>query len=212
MSDTVSWRDRWNRFEACVGLVAAFALTFGPLALAILVFLLAIPLGEWKAAGLAALVAVLVGPMAIWLSRMATSAMERFRIGETVDETHAILDGDVRPCRTPFALILAQNVPRLSWGVRVLLAVWWLAHFAAGTALGEYSEFLMHEFFLLSGVPNGLAAAVFAFAFHFASNIFLVLAVTQLFNSQRVVNGVWRQRLAVDALFTCPLVFRLLLF
>ena len=70
MYGIASWRDHWDRFEACVGLVAAFVLSFALPTLSILTFIFATLLAEWKIAGQAGLIAVAVVPMAIWLARM----------------------------------------------------------------------------------------------------------------------------------------------
>ena len=64
----------------------------------------------------------------------------------------------------------------------------------------------------MSGLANRLAAVVFALAFHFAANVFLVLAITQVFSSQNVIDRIWRQRFLIDSLFTCPLILQVLVF
>ena len=107
------------------------------------------------------------------------------------------------------AAIVRSELPPLPLFARVPLAIWWLAHFAAGTALVEFADALVQEGLLWHGFSDGVAALVFGYLFHFAANVFLVLAVTACLGSPRITAGVWRRRFTIDALFTFPLLLRM---
>lgn len=210
-----SLRDTWDRFEATVGLVAAFMLAYGPFITAAFTLLFSLMLAEWSAAGIAAIVVAITGPMALWLTRMVESALKKFRSHSPTVPGHVPALANDDPTgpgrRAAFALQLASELPPLPLAVRVPLAIWWFAHFAAGTALVEFSDVLAREGILWDGLTCGLPAVVFGYLFHFAANVFLVLAVTACFRSPTVTAGVWQRRFAIDALLTFPLLLRVAL-
>lgn len=210
-----SWRDRWDRFEAAVGLCAAFVLAFGPLTVAAFTLLFALFLAEWKVAAVAAAVTAVTCPMALWLAKMAESALSQFR-SEPVPETTADAwpwfdDPTVPQRKTPFAIVLASTLPPLPLVARVPLAVWWLAHFLAGAALVVFLDVVAQQVLMWPGLKSGIPAVVFAYLFQFAANLFLILSVAALFDSPMTTVSVWRNRFVIDALFTLPLVVRMLL-
>ncbi len=198
------WRQRWDRFEAAVGLIAAFMLAFGPFTVAALVLIFSLILAEWRVAGLAAVVTAVTCPMAVWLAWMANSALQKFHADAPVDAART-------PRRPAFAMLLASELPPLPGIARVPLALWWLTHFAAGAALVVFADVLVREGLLWDGFTKGVPAAVFGYLFYFAANIFLVLAVAACFGSPTVTAGVWRRRFAIDGLFTIPLLLRIVL-
>lgn len=209
------WRDRWDRFEAMVGLVAAFVLAFGPLTVAAFAMIFSLFLAEWSVASVAAIITALTCPMAFWLARMAELALVQFRSDSPPLTAHAYglatVDSAELQRRPPFAMLLAAELPALPLVVRIPLAIWWFAHFVAGTALVEFADVVAHTGLLWEGFADGVPAVVFGYLFHFAANVFLVLAVTACFGSLAATAGVWRRRFAIDALFTVPLLLRLLL-
>ncbi|MHB0957765.1 MAG: hypothetical protein ACYC0X_18630 [Pirellulaceae bacterium] len=73
--------NRWDPFEAMAGRVAAFLLAFGPLTVAALALVRSLLLAEWEVAGVAAIVVAVTCPMALWLTRLAESALNEFRTG-----------------------------------------------------------------------------------------------------------------------------------
>ena len=208
------WRDRWDRFEAAVGLVAAFVLVFGPLTIAALTLIFALLLAEWSVAAVAITVTAVTCPMALWLARMAERALKEYRSDQISLTRHSSwpeLGDDADPRRKPpFAIVLASTLPPLPRIARVPLAVWWFAHFLAGTALVSYADVLAREGVLWRGFADGLTAVVFGYLFHFAANVFLVLGVTALFGSSTVTMAVWKKRFVIDALVTLPLLLRML--
>lgn len=212
------WRDRWDRFEAAVGLIAAFMLAFGPLTVAVFALIFSLSLAEWWVAGIAAIVMAVTCSMALWLLEMAESAFRQFRTDSLALPGHASwsMSGDSTkgssepPRRPSFAMRLASELPPLPLVARLPLALWWLAHFAAGTALVEFADVFGRERLLWEGLSDPVPAAIFGYVFHFAANVFLELAVTACFGSPGVTAGVWRRRFAIDALCTLPLLLRIL--
>jgi hypothetical protein len=209
-------RDRWDQFEAAVGLVAAFILAFGPLTAAAFALLFMLLLGEWSAAGWAAALIAVTYPMACWLRRMAETALKQFRPAPANLQRSmrwpASFDAADLADRPSFAMVLASTLPRLPLLARLPLAIWWFAHFAAATTLIVYRDVVMGGGHLWwERLAVGWQAVVFCYLFHFAANLFLVLAVTALLGSPAATAGVWRRRFVIDALFTFPLVLRIVL-
>jgi hypothetical protein len=198
------WCDLWDRSEAIVGLVACFALTFGPLTIAGLTLIIAALLAEWSVAAVSGVITSVTCPTAVWLARMAGDALAKFRTGGS---SLSSLCGDAHPrARVPFAIVLASVLPPLPFVARLPLGIWWLAHFLAGTAMIGFARVLAQQGVIWTGLANGAWAVVLAYAFHAASNVFLVLAVTAIFQSPRVTTGVWRLRFVIDGLFVLPLL------
>jgi hypothetical protein len=203
------WRDRWDRFEAIVGLLACFAVAFGPLTIAGFTLLFAVLCAEWRLAAVAGAITSVTCPMAVWLARMAGHALAEFR---TEGSSLPSLPDDRCPqARIPFAIVLASFLPRLPPVARAPLGVWWLAHFLAGTALVVFADVLAQQGVLWKVFANGFAAIVFAYWFHVAANVFLVLAVMAAFQSPRVTACVWRARFAIDGVCILPLLLWVIL-
>ena len=204
--------NRWDQCEAMAGLVAAFLLAFGPLTVATLVLILALLLAEWKVAGAAAIVVTVTCPMALWLTRMAESALKAFHTGwpESTGNCSSVFSPTAQR-RPAFAMLLAARLPLVPLFARFPLALWWLAHFAAGTGLVMFADELARQGLLWNGLVNGVPAVVYSYLFNFAANAFLVLAVTTGFGSPSVTNRVWRNRFAIDGLFALPLLLRIVL-
>ena len=203
---------RWDQFEAMAGLVAAFLLAFGPLTVAALALVISLLLAEWEVAGVAAIVVAVTCPMALWLTRMAESALNEFRTGwPAYTGKCSSADCPTAQRRPAFAMLLAAQLSPLPFIARFPLAVWWLAHFAAGTGLVMFADELARQGLIWNGFVNGVPAVVYSYLFNFAANIFLVLAVTTGLGSPRVTAGVWRNRFAIDGLFALPLFLRIVL-
>jgi hypothetical protein len=207
---TARWLDRWDRFEAMLGLMACFALTFGPLAIAGLTLIFALLLAEWPVAAVAAAITAVTCPMAVWLARMAESALAQIRLGnsQAAESSRGPIPSDRFECqiRAPFAIVLVSTLPRIPRLARVPLGVWWLAHFFAGTALIAFADVLVRQGIVWKGLANGLTGVAFAYAFHVAANVFLLLAVTATFQSPKATARVWRMRFLIDGLCILPLV------
>jgi hypothetical protein len=210
----VIWRKltRWDQFEAMAGLVAAFLLAFGPLTVAAFALVFSLILAEWRVAGVAALVVAVTCPMALWLARMAESALSEFRAGWPPSSgTLSSVDHPTPATRPAFGMLLASQLPPLPLITRLPLAMWWLAHFAAGTGLVMYADELAQQGLIWDGFVAGPPAVVYSYCFNFAANVFLVLAVTSGLGSRSVTDGVWRHRFAIDGLLTLPLLLRIVL-
>lgn len=197
-------RAGWDQFEAAAGLVAVFFLAFGPLTCAIMAAIFSFFLGEWQALAIAACVIVPTLPMAVWLTRMAALAMDRFQVdqaGETQIDQRQPRSGR----RLSFALLLADGLPVIPVALRLPLAVWWIAHFAAGLLI-ENADMLSDEKWLFGDINEGTFAVVLAWLFHFAANVFLILALRTLLPTSRIPERVWRYRFVVATAMVSPLM------
>ena len=105
---------RWDQFEAMAGLVAAFLLAFGPLTVAALTLVISLLLAEWEVAGVAAIVVAVTCPMALWLTRMAESALNEFRTGwPAYTGKCSSADSPTAQRRPAFAMLLAAQLSPL---------------------------------------------------------------------------------------------------
>lgn len=205
------WRTYWDYFEAVVGLLATFFLAFGPFTIALGTLVFATLLAEWKVARIAATVTAVTGPMAIWLAKMSSAAFDEFRRERVLKsfllKSSNSLNCDVPP-KHPFAVWLALEVPRVPAAARVLLSIWWFAHFAAGFLLVRYF-FKAWNRLDFPAVVSVVLVALSVFMFHFAANVFLVLSAGLYLNSVTALERLWRNRFLIDALCTLPVLLQL---
>ena len=188
--------------------MACFAIAFTPPTIAGIVLIASLFLAEWTTLAIATAISGVTGPMAIWLAKMADSALKRTKhIVEGPSSTASPGEDVYLQRRIPFAIVLASMLPPLRRTTRVLLGMWWLGHFLAGVALVVYTSVLLHKGAIQISLANGLWAVLLVYAFHFAANVFLILGVTALFGSPKVTANVWRMRLVIDGLLTLPLLF-----
>ena len=108
----------------------------------------------------------------------------------------------------PLAIAMAIRLPRWNGLIRPFVAVWWLAHFAAAAFLGHgvasiAVRGLNNAGWMLS-VPLTLLAT---FAFLFAGNLYLMLAVAACVRRPGVWLIVWRHRFFVDLILAAFLLF-----
>jgi hypothetical protein len=194
-----------------VGLIAVFVLAFGPLTVALLTAIFAAILGEWHVAAWAASVTAVTLPMALWLASMSGAALTKFRFDQWTDDEDSYETTATEPEHPSFAIHLTAELPPLPLLARMPLGIWWLAHFLAATALAEFTAQLAEVGILWEGFADGVWGLVLGYLFHFAANVFLVLAVSACFQSPRITAATWRKRFLLDAIFTLPLLARMLI-
>src|SRR4029079_5549176 len=114
------------------------------------------------------------------LARMADAAMHEFRLDESrlAPGLRNSIPLDSKGCRLLFALILAAKLPQLPLIARLILAIWWFVHFAAGAARTAFVDVLAKQGAVWNGFAEPVPASIFCFLFQFASNVFLALATT----------------------------------
>jgi hypothetical protein len=206
------WRDHWDLLEAILGLIAVFALTWGPAALASLAVIVTLVEVDWAWFCLAILITAITVPMAIWIKRMSESAMQKFRSSSRIigsDDADPDSNEDRR--RIPFAILLVGELPRLQRKVRIPLAIWWLAHFTVAAAFIYFSGQALRQRNPGQGFGEGIPIVLLCFAFQFAANVFLVLSVAVGFRSPKITAEVWKKRFLIDAVLTLPVLLELVL-
>ena len=113
--------------------------------------------------------------------------------------------------RRAWGVDVALRQPRWPVLFRPVLAAYWAAHFLLGVALAFGLERLGLEATggksarHVAGTLALTAAAVFAFTY--AANFYLLLALTTVTRSRRVVDPVWRWRVLVDVALTAVALF-----
>lgn len=189
--------------EAVLGLLAAFFIGFiAPLAafgvvvglrLGFVVGLLAIGTAGW---------------LAILVARLASAALEGDNPRTFALSNRRPTSADSRPrLYIPLALAMAVRVPRFTPPMNVLVSGWWLVHFGAAAGLGHLAALKITREFqlgqLLLAVPCSIAVH---FAFLFAANLYLVLAMAAACKSPLVWLFVWRYRFLIDLLLALALL------
>lgn len=107
------------------------------------------------------------------------------------------LEGDrLRPFIPEFAL------RQVRWPIplRPLVGAWWLAHFAVAAAVLFLVEHLVSAAPELTrrDVPGLVFLALAAWILTHCSLLYLMLAVTAVWRSQRLIKRLWRYRLLID--------------
>lgn len=202
--------------EGVLGLLAAFFIG------------LPAPLGAGVAVGnllpglfglLGVIVFFLTGYLSILVVRLAARATEgdsrtEWTSGKLVavgrlDELKTSATAEAfKPVDVPLAIAMAIRLPRWNGLIRPFVAVWWMSHFAAAAFLGHAvasiaARGLNNADWMLS-VPLTLLAT---FAFLFAGNLYLMLAVAACVRRPGVWLIVWRHRFFVDLILAAVLLF-----
>lgn len=203
-------------FEGVLGLLAAFFIGLPVPLLSGLAVGFALPAG---ASGLGALVFVVTGYLSILVVRLAARASEgdgederssgrlvsTRRLGEL--EASTVGNSD-EPSVVPLAIAMAIRLPNWPVLIRPWIGLWWLAHFGAAAFLGHHiAAHLVNRVNnanLWVGVPFTLLAT---FAFLFAGNLYLMLAVAACVRKPGVWLIVWRHRFLVDLILAAFLLF-----
>jgi hypothetical protein len=112
-------------------------------------------------------------------------------LGETLDEM-------LSPTR-PMALLVADRLCDAPVALRLLLSLWWLAHFVAGAVCGFVASKVAFDF-LNNPAPAIVIIFPLAFqiAFLFAVNLYLVMAVAVVCYHYRLHEVIWRWRFVID--------------
>ena len=202
-------------FEGVLGLLAAFFIG------------LPAPFGAGIAVGnllpglfwLGIVIFFLTGYLSALVVRLAARAVEGDRpsdrfSGKLVPTANSIntipvsAEGAHEPLVVPLAIAMAIRLPHWNGLIRPFVAVWWLSHFAAAAFLGHAvastaARGLNNAGWMFS-VPLTLLAT---FAFLFAGNLYLMLAVAACVRSPGVWLIVWRHRFFVDLILAAVLLF-----
>ena len=103
------------------------------------------------------------------------------------------------PLYLPLAVAMAIRLPKWPTIVRAIVAVWWLCHFLAaamiGHAVAAHCLKGVNNQGLIVGLPITLLVT---FAFLFAANLYLMLAVAVCIRRPAIWLIAWRHRFVVD--------------
>lgn len=210
---TTTLRGAWTRFEACAGLVAVFIIACGPPM--ICGFALVVTLVEfaWQTAALTGTVFFITAPMAVWLIRMCSAALNEFRSPAGLQLVVPEDDDGFDPPRpyyvhVPFALFLTAQLPSFTRPFRVGLFLIWMGQFLAAALFAW--NLTSGNFIQNAATVTLIFSFTLAYLFQFAANIFLVLAVAVLFGVPLYTVCVWRYRFLIDAaVIATPIVLRI---
>ncbi len=203
-------------FEGVLGLLAAFFIGLpAPFAAGIAVGAILPRRIRWM--GIIAF--VLTGYLSALVVRLAARAVEGDRESERVTgrlrsiprsiNAALVPVGESRePLFVPLAIAMAIRLPPWHGLVRPLVAVWWLSHFAAAAFIGHVvasiaARGLNNPGWMLS-VPLTMLAT---FAFVFAGNLYLMLAVAACVKRPGLWLIVWRHRFFLDLVLAAFLLF-----
>lgn len=105
----------------------------------------------------------------------------------------------VTPATIPLAIAMAVRLPAWPLLLRPAIGLWWLGHFATaaflGHHIGAHSLQGVNAVNLFVAVPFTLGAT---FAFLFAGNLYLMLAVATIIKKPKIWLTVWQNRYFVD--------------
>ena len=203
-------------FEGVLGLLAAFFIGLpAPLAAGIAVGNLLPGRLGW----LGVIAFFLTGYLSVLVVRLAARATEGdsraewtsgklVSVGRVVETQTSATAETLEPVVVPLAIAMAIRLPHWHGLIRPFVAVWWLSHFAAAAFLGHAvasiaARGLNNAGWMLS-VPLTLLAT---FAFLFAGNLYLMLAVAACVRKPGVWLIVWRHRFFVDLILAAVLLF-----
>jgi len=208
------YRNLWNWFEAVAGLLAMFVISWGPPCIFGLIFLVSLFMPDLMGILLGGVILGVTGPMAVWLKQMSEAAAEQFFSAGSLRHVHKPVGDEfteeeifkIYQIRVPYALLMAGQLPSVRSPLRYLLCVWWLAHFLSATTIAFFCHQAIVRFVGANDFVVHLWGVFFAFIFHFAANIFLVLAVKVGSDSPEKTVAVWRHRFLIDTLAVMPFV------
>jgi len=161
----------------------------------------------------------LTGYLSALVVRLAARAVEGDRESErvtgklnanprSINASLVPVDEAREPLFVPLAIAMAIRLPPWHGLIRPLVAVWWLSHFAAAAFLGHViasiaARGLNNPGWMLS-VPLTMLAT---FAFLFAGNLYLMLAVAACVKRPGVWLIVWQYRFFLDLVLAAFLLF-----
>lgn len=194
--------------EAVLGLLATFFIGFT----APLVLLVAIILNRFSFF-LGFVLAGLAVAASIFVARLASQSLEgqatAFRLGDPRPRLRDVHD-DAPRLEIPLALAMVARLPRFPRLIRPLLGGWWLLHFAGAAALGHLAAVqTLHEVNNATLIFSITIAGVVHFAFLFAANLYLLLAVAVLFPWPKLWLTVWQQRFLIDLVIAVLMLTRI---
>lgn len=199
-------------FEGVLGLLAAFFIRLPAPFLVIAAALNLFPGNlRWLGIGLA----IAAGYLSLLVVRLAARATEgdyekdlaTGRLLSKCQEISSANDG-ARSGVVPLAIAMAIRLPDWPMIFRPFIGLWWLAHFGAAAFLGHLVAALaakgLNNAAWFVSVPLTLLAT---FAFLFAGNLYLILAVAACINRPAIWLIVWRHRFLLDLLLASLLLF-----
>lgn len=203
-------------FEGVLGLLAAFFIGLpAPLMAGVAVGHLVPQVGV----GLGIVTFLVAGYFSVLVVRLAARATEgdhpaEFTSGKLVstrqqEEMEDLPNEAVpSPIFVPLAIAMALRLPNWPMLVRPWIGLWWLTHFATAAFLGHHIAAnlvnRMNNGNLWIGIPFTLLAT---FAFLFAGNLYLMLAIAACVKKPGVWLIVWRHRFFVDLILATFLLF-----
>lgn len=214
LKEAKRWRER---AEAILGTAAVFMIGFAPTILGVLFGLAALvnrENAEWLPAWVCFPVAVVSGALAVWVARLIQRALymchpELRKLDQVLTRGQKSLmtpfetDQPVETVHLPMAVVAGTSLPRVPVLAAIPLALWWLAHASTGVIVGLRLDRYMDQAF--RGAPAGVKYVlpqVLNFAFSFAANIYLMLAVALFVRNTTWLLRLWKVRLFIDLVLT----------
>jgi hypothetical protein len=106
----------------------------------------------------------------------------------------------------PVALLIADRLCNEPIVLRPFLSLWWLGHFVAGAFIGIGASRVAIDFLKNPALAFMIILPLaFQFAFLFAVNLYLVMAVAVVCHDHRVHELIWRSRFVIDFLLSLGL-------
>jgi hypothetical protein len=214
LKEAKEWREA---AEAVVGAAAVFVIGFAPPVLALLLGLAALVNRE-NAEELPAWVCFPVmlasGALAVWLARLIHRAL--YTRHPELRKLDRVANPGQKPSLRPFdsdeplekidmpmAVVAGVTLPRIAWPLAVPLALWWLAHAGVGVFIGlRADDYIESAFGQAPPWVKYVLPSVMNFAFSFATNIYLMLAVGLFVRKTTALMAIWRVRLFIDLVLT----------
>jgi hypothetical protein len=183
----------WRGAETILGVLAAFILSLSLAVVSFVATLAYLVNADHEHLGYAAGLFVAGTVLAVVLIRTVSQIMQR---------TFPAWEGRKRAAVTlPRAVFLATRRLRcLPWPLRLLLALWWLAHFASGVLVVVGSARWAEAAFPRGSVARVLVPQLLGFGFIFAANLFFLLALALMSERPTLAERWWRWRVLLDLL------------
>jgi hypothetical protein len=205
----------WEQAEAILGLLATFFIGFG-MPLAVFGCLVTVSRWEngWLLGGLFIADMVILGGLAVWVARLASRAWyacypewRQFEQQQMAGSGPVLLspflpeeENEGPGEHLPLAVRMAVRLPRFPWLLRLPLGLWWLGHFSSGVFLALGAGLWFERAFPATAPQvRFLLAQGLGFAFVFAANLYLMLALGLFTRRPETLSQCWRWRLVIDA-------------
>jgi len=206
-------QEQWDRFESIVGLFGTFFVGFAPPVL-LLLFGLASLTNEENAREAPAWVllpaALVTAIPAVWIARLSSRTLysiypELRKFDQTQQKGWTPFDSPETGERVklPMPVVMPTHLANLPLVLGIPLSMWWLLHFGSGVLIGFGADRWMDSAFPNADVVTRfLAPQALNFAFSFASNIYLMLAIGVHAPRLTTLQAIWRWRIVLDIILT----------